>query len=131
MIATRVVQGPGFRICFDLHPEYLRAYIYDGIDSLEVSLAVWLMITKECDATRSKRLLVIEDLLSTVEQAGLEVVIDAIFESSVADIRLAFVELRDDIQSAEFGQILCMERGMIARVFSLEDDARRWLVYGD
>ncbi|MEO5629761.1 MAG: hypothetical protein ABIQ62_08355 [Thermomonas sp.] len=130
MTNTRVVVGPGFRICFDDEPGYLRAYVFDGTDSLEVSLAMWRMLANECDATDSKRLLVVEDLRATVDLPGIEEVIDAISSMSVAELRVAFVELREDIQSAEFGEILCLERGIEARVFSHEVEARRWLVYG-
>ncbi len=131
MSASRVVQGPGFRICFDDEPDFLRGYVFDGTDSLEVSLAMWRMLAAECEATESKRLLVVEDLRSTVDLPGIELVIKAISEMSVAEMRVAFVELRDDIQGAEFGEILCQERGIKARVFSHEAEARHWLLYGD
>lgn len=131
MSKTWVVPGPGFRICFDQHPDYLRAYVFDGTDSLEVSLAMWRLLAAECESTGSKRLLVVEDLRSTVDRAGIEQVIDAVSSMSLAELRVGFVELRDDIQGAEFGEILCRERGIDARVFSHESDARHWLVYGD
>lgn len=126
-----VVPGPGFRICYDQHPDYLRAFVCDGSDSLEVSLAMWRMLAAECEATKATRLLVVEDLQSTVDQAGIELVIDAIATMNVAKLRVAFVELREDIQGAEFGEILCQERGIDGRVFSHEADARHWLVHGD
>lgn len=130
MTNTRVVPGPGLRICFDDEPGFLRAYVFDGTDSLEVSLAMWRMMAAECEATNSTRLLVIEDLRSTVDLPVIELVVDAISKMSVAGLRIAFVELRDDIQSAEFGEILCLEQGIEARVFSHEADARHWLVFG-
>lgn len=130
MTNTRVVPGPGFRICFDDEPNFLRAFVFDGIDSLEVSLAMWRMMAVECQVTGSTRLLVVEDLRSTVDPAGIEMVIDAISSMSVAELRIAFVELREDIQGAEFGEILCQERGIMGRVFSHEADARHWLLFG-
>jgi hypothetical protein len=126
-----VVEGPGFRICYDLHPDFLRAFVFDGTDSLEVSLAMWRMIDAECEATGATRLLVVEDLHSTVDRAGIEAVVDAVSGMGVAGLRVAFVELREDIEGAEFGEILCLERGIKARVFSHEADARHWLIYGD
>ncbi len=128
---TRVVQGPGFRICFDDEPGFLRAFVFDGTDSLEVSLAMWRMLAAECESTNSKRLLVVDALRSTLDLPGIEAVIDAISTMSVAELRVAFVELRDDIQGAEFGEILCLERGIMGRAFSHEAEARHWLVYGD
>jgi hypothetical protein len=131
MTNTRVVPGPGFRICFDDEPDFLRAYVFDGTDSLEVSLAMWRMLAAECETTHCKRLLVLEDLLGTVGPAEIEPVIDAIARIGMPDMRIAFVELRDDIQGSELVEIMCRERGMTNRAFSQENDARHWLLYGD
>ena len=130
MSNTRVANGPGFRICFDDEPDYLRAYVFDGTDSLEVSCAMWRMLGEECRAVSAKRLLVLEDLLSTVDVEDLEAVVDVQFEVGLGDVRIAFVELREDIQGSELGETLCLERGMAARTFSNEVEARRWLIYG-
>lgn len=131
MSHTRVIQGPGFRICFDDEPDFLRAYVFDGTDSLEVSLAVWRMLAGECEATGYSRLLVVEDLRSTVDLPGIEAVVDAMSETAISGVRVAFVELGQDIQGAEFAQILSVERGMTGRAFSNEAEARHWLIYGD
>ncbi|MGV8922159.1 MAG: hypothetical protein ACOH1L_02270 [Thermomonas sp.] len=131
MSNTRVVPGPGFRICFDDEPGYLRAYVFDGIDSLEVSTAMWRMLGAECQSVGATRVLVLEDLLSTVEVAEIDTVVDAIQEAGLGAVKLAFVELRDDIQGSELAEIYCRERGMDSRIFSLEDEARRWLLYSE
>ena len=131
MTNTRVVPGSGFRICFDDEPNFLRAYVFDGTDSLAVSLAMWRMIAEECESTKSQRVLVVEDLRSTVDQAGVEEVVDVISKLNLAELRVAFVELREDIQIAEYGEILCQERGITGRVFSHETEARHWLLFGD
>lgn len=128
---TRVVRGPGFRVCFDDEPDYLRAYIFDGVDSMEVSVAMWRMLAAECEARQATHMLVLEDLLSTVDTPEIEAVIDAMRDAGLAKVRIAFVELRDDIQGSEYGEILCGERGITARTFGQEAEARRWLVYGD
>ncbi|QIL20469.1 hypothetical protein [Thermomonas sp. HDW16] len=130
MTNTRVVNGPGFRICFDDEPDYLRAYVFDGTDSLEVSCVMWHMLGEECRAVSARRLLVLEDLLSSVDHAEIERVVDA-STAAVGDVRTAFVELRDDIQGSELGETMCLERGMAVRTFSNETEARRWLIYGD
>jgi len=131
MSNTRVVAGPGFRICFDDEPDYLRAYVFDGTDSLEVSSAMWRMLGDECRATGAQRLLVLEDLLSTVDVPDIRQVVDAMFDAGLAGVRIAFVELRDDIEGSELGESLCLEGGMTIRVVSQEPIARRWLIYGD
>ena len=131
MSNTRVVPGPGFRICFDDEPGYLRAYVFDGTDSLEVSIAMWRMVAAECHAVRANRVMVLEDLVSTVAVADLDAVIDAVQDAGLSSVRIGFVELRDDIQGSELAEIYCRERGMQSRIFSREDEARRWLLYGD
>jgi len=130
MSNTRIVAGPGFRVCYDDEPGYLRAYVFDGVDSVEVSSAMWRMLGEECRAVSTKLLLVLEDLLSTVDIPLISQVVDTMFEAGLADVRIAFVELRDDIQGSELGESMCLERGMIVRIFSSEPEARRWLVYG-
>ena len=130
MSNTRVVAGPGFRVCFDDEPDYLRAYVFDGSDSLEVSTAMWRMLGEECRATGARRLLVLEDLLSTVDVPEIAQVVDSIFDAGLGGVRVAFVELRDDIQGSEIGESMCLERGMTLRIFAQEPEARRWLIYG-
>jgi hypothetical protein len=131
MSNTRVAVGPGFKICFDDEPDYLRAYVFDGEDSQAVSIAMWQMLAAECAARQARRLLVLEDLLSTVDVPDIAQVVDAMFDAGLVDVRIAFVELRDDIQGSEIGETMCLERGMIIRIFSQEPLARRWLIYGE
>lgn len=130
MSNTRVVNGPGFRICYEDEPGYLRAYVFDGTDSLQVSIAMWRMIVSECNAVGATRVLVVEDLRETVDTADFDVLVEAILEAGLERVRCAFVELRDDIQGSELVEIMLRERGIESRIFSSEDDARRWLVYG-
>ena len=131
MSNTRIVHGPGFKVRYDEEPGFLRAHVFDGSDSLDVSIAMWRMLASECAAVGTERLLVLEDLLATVDVPEIEAVIDALAEAGFARIRTAFVELRDDIEGSELGEIYCRERGIALRVFSNEDQARRWLVYDD
>ncbi len=131
MSTPRTVDGPGFRIRFELHQGYLRAFVFDGTDSLQVSLAYWRMLADECRAVGATRLLVLEELLSTVDTADIDPLIDVMVEGGMASVRIAFVELLDDIAGSEYGEILCRERGITIRTFSGEDAARRWLLYGD
>ncbi len=131
MSNARVVDGPGFRIRYDGEPGYLRAHVFDGTDSLEVSTAMWRMLGEECRAVGASRMLVLEELRSTVDIADVAQVIESMVSAGLATVRIAFVELLDDIQGSEHGEILCLERGIIIRIFSDEDSARRWLLYGD
>ena len=69
MSNTRVVNGPGFKVCYEDEPGYLRAYVFDGTDSVDISIAMWRMLAAEGAAVGATRMLILEDLVSTV---GLE-----------------------------------------------------------
>ena len=130
MSNTRVVNGPGFKVCYEDEPGYLRAYVFDGTDSVEISIAMWRMLASEAAAVGVTRMLILEDLVSTVGLEELAAVIDGIEAAGMGRFRSAFVELRDDIQGSELGEIMLQERGITIRIFSNETEARHWLLYG-
>ena len=130
MSNTRVVNGPGFKVCYEDEPGYLRAYVFDGTDSVDVSIAMWRMLASEGAAVGVTRMLILEDLVSTVGLEELAAVIDGIEAAGMGRFRSAFVELRDDIQGSELGEIMLQERGITCRIFSNETEARHWLLYG-
>ena len=126
-----VVSGPGFKIRYTDEQGYLRAHVYDGVDSRQVSIAMWRMLADECRARGVTRLMVLEELQGSVDRGEIEETIDAMDHAGMAAFRIVFVELLDDIEGSEYVEILCLERGIIVRVFNDEDAARRWLLYGD
>ena len=129
MSNTRVVNGPGFKVCYEDEPGYLRAYVFDGTDSVDISIAMWRMLAAEGAAVGATKMLILEDLVSTVGLEDLATVIDGIEAAGMGRFRSAFVELRDDIQGSEFGEIMLQERGITCRIFSNETEARHWLLY--
>ena len=131
MSNTRVVNGPGFKVSYEDEPGYLRAYVFDGTDSVAISIAMWRMLAAEGAAVGATKMLILEDLVSTVGLEDLGTVIDGIEAAGMGRFRSAFVELRDDIQGSELGEILLQERGITIRIFSNENEARHWLLYSD
>jgi len=131
MIEPFVAEGRGFRIRFDPQPGYLRAYVHDGVDSLDVSIEVWRMLAEQCRTHRMKRLLVLEDLTGTVADEDVPRVIDAMVDAGFGDIRVSFVELQGHHQGNERGEILGMEHGLAVHLASSESAARHWLLYGE
>ena len=130
MSNTRVVNGPGFKVCYEDEPGYLRAYVFDGTDSVAISIAMWRMLAAEGAAVGATKMLILEDLVSTVGLEDLGTVIDGIEAAGMGRFRSAFVELRVDIQGSELGEIMLQERGITIRIFSNENEARHWLLYG-
>lgn len=131
MIEPFVVDGPGFRIRFDVHPGFLRAYVHDGEDSLAVSVAMWRMLADQCRAQRMRRLMVIEDLTGTVPDDQVGEVIQAMVDAGFGEIRVSFVEMQGYHGGNEQGEILGLEHGLAVHVASSENAARQWLLYGD
>lgn len=131
MIEPYVVAGPGFRVRFDIEHGYLRAYVHDGEDSRDVSIAVWTLLAEQCRTHGMKRLLVLEDLSGSVAPEDLPQVIDAMVKAGFGAIRVSFVELQGHHQDNEQGEILGMEHGLSIHVTNSEVAARHWLLYGD
>ena len=131
MIEPFVVEAPGFRIRFDVHPGYLRAYVHDGEDSLDVSIAMWKLLAEQCRAHGLTRLLVLEDLTGTVAGEDVPRVIQAMVDAGFGDIRVSFVELQGHHQGNEQGEILGMEHGLAVHLANSESAARHWLLYGE
>ena len=131
MIESSVVEGPGFRIRFDVHLGYLRAYVHDGVDSVDVSVAMWQLLGDACRAHGMKRLLVLEDLAGTVADEDLPRVIESMLGAGFTGIRTAFVEMQGHDQGNEQAEIVGVERGLAVHVSSSEHTARHWLLYGE
>ena len=73
MTAARTVDGPGFRIQYLPGPGYLRAHVFDGVDSIDVSIAMWRMLGAECAALCVDLLLVVDGLLTSVGSTNFDV----------------------------------------------------------
>lgn len=131
MSAEQVIQGEGFRLRLLQEADYLRAHVYDGTDSQAVSIAYWRMLGAACRAAGCQRLLVVEELEDSVDAVEVDAVIAAALEAGLGGVRIAFVELLDDLPSNEYAEILCRERGMHVRTFTDELSARQWLLYGE
>ena len=112
------------------HGSHLRAHVFDGTDSVPVSIAMWKLLAEQCREYSARRLLVLEDLAGSVDVADIGAVVAAIVGLGFAGIRIAFVELRDDMSVNEHGEILALEQGVTICVFGNESQARRWLLYG-
>lgn len=127
-----LLQGEGFKVELEIkrRDDYLRAYVFDGVDSREVSIALWALLATQCRRHAMKRLLVVEDLEDTIASTDIDAIIATMIDNGFTGIRTAFVELRDDYPLNEQGGIQALERGITAQVFSNETEARRWLMYG-
>ena len=129
--APLLLQGEGFRLRLEPQPGFLRAHVFDGEDSLAVSLAVWRRLGEECRARGVERLLVVEELVGTISFDEVGVLVQTLAAEGFPPVRIAFVELSDNLHAGEHGEILAIEQGFVVQVFSREAEGRHWLLYGE
>lgn len=110
---------------------YLRAHVFGGRDSLEISIAMWRFLATQCERHGMRKLLVVEDLAGSLDLAEVEQVVDAVIDLGFRGMQVAFVDLQPKSGAGEYGEILAFERGVSARVFAQEATARHWLALGD
>ena len=129
--APAVLEGDGFRIRLEPQPDFLRAHVSGGTDSLQKSLAVWRLLGDECRARDAKRLLVVEELSGGLSHEEVGIMIATLHAEGFPNIRIGFVELAGNTAPGEHGEILAIELGFTVQAFNREAEARRWLVYGN
>lgn len=124
---------PEYALAFENAGDYLRVEISGPADSLEVSLAYWRDIAAECERRGTRALLAV-DLFENepLKPAEVEQVIEAMRNSYVQNVRVAYCELNSAVVSeAEYGELTAREAGFTARVFASEHEAEIWLRYGE
>lgn len=124
--------GKTFELRFEDRPFYLYAHVGGEADSLDVTVAYWQRILGECRARRARRVLVVDEIAGEPMSADfLHKLVSRMSGSGLEAIQVAFVELVSaHVPLMEHAQILAMEQGFQARVFSRMDEADRWLRFG-
>ena len=101
-------------------------------DDYAISLGYWTEVARACQLRGARRVLVVENLQEPGQAVDLERLVDAIVALGFRELRVAFVDLIDShLKAMEHGEILARERGVAGRVFAREDEAERWLRYGE
>ena len=120
-----------FSIEYEMLPGYLRAYVFDGVDSLDLSIRMWTLLGQLCDTYGAQRILVVENLVGEVGGEVFDVLSRVMLDAGFGKRRIAFVELTNDHLGNELGEIICLELGITVMVFTNEAAARSWLLYGE
>lgn len=127
-MAKTEFQGEGFRVQTEIRPGHLRAFVFDGADSLAVSLAYWTHLREQCRQTGQRNLLVVENLVPAhVGEEEFNALIAAMVGMGYQELRVAFVSLQAPLQTNEQGMILGNEQGLTLMAFSSESVAERWI----
>ena len=125
-----VLHGNGFSARIRWNGRFLRAHVFGGHDSLQVSSDVWRLLSAQCARFGTRCLLAIEELAGTVPQEDLPALTAAQMACGFGDLRIAFVDLHVDVQGNETSELLLMEHEVQVKVFNTEAEAERWLLYG-
>jgi hypothetical protein len=127
---TLSMGGKPYSITFELRPDYLYAYIQGDNDNYEISNAYWLEVSIECAKHRAEKLLVDEDLASSMP--SMSEVFQGASERSfmgLAGLKIAFVDRHSDQQEQNlFGELVATNRGLFCKVFSNFADGESWLM---
>lgn len=130
-MSSKVIRLDDFSIEYEMLPGYLRAYVFDGVDTLDLSIRMWTKLGELCDEHGTNRILVLENLEGEVGGDVFDVLSKAMLDAGFAKRRIAFVELTNDHLGNEIGEIVCLELGITVMVFTNEPAARSWLLYGE
>lgn len=118
-------------IKFEDRPGYLFAEVSGPRDSREISTAYWLRIAAQCDARKTGKLMVVENLGHFEGERDMVDMVEAIIAMGLDRVKVAFVTYHvGEMARLEHGEILAIERGANGRVFESTALAERWLRHG-
>jgi hypothetical protein len=120
--------GSGYRLTFTEHPDYLRADVSGARDSVEISTAYWAEIAERSRASQVSRLLVVESIEQRSTLGDTIEIIDALVAMGFRDMRIAYVDLREDAGLLAQTEFLAARAGLVGRVFAHTGHALEWLL---
>jgi len=129
---AHTVVGEDFEVHFSWDGDILAARVTGPHDSLAISRAYWKVIATERARIGAKRLLVLEELEETAASEMVLQLFEHLLKLELQGSRVAFVDAVDSQRSEqEHVAILARERGIVAAIFSDENEARTWLRHGE
>ena len=114
---------------FEARPDYLYAFVTGEQDSLEGSRKVWSKISEECRAHGWHKVLVEEEIETTIEVTEIYDLCAELVELGFENVQIAFVD-RVAAQSDDnlFAEDVAVNRGIWGRFFSTVEEAEAWLL---
>ena len=101
-----------------------------GANTLANTIAYWTRVLREVRCTPRSVLLVDELQGPPLTPDDWHVLVGAMASSALRDVRIAHVKPRG-LDSVEFCELHAKDAGFDARVFVHEDEASRWLRFGE
>lgn len=123
-----IVDGPGFTLTLEPRAHYLYAHVAGPHDTLDVSLAYWTELAVQCEINAVERLLVVEDLEERSTLADIAEMVEVLSRIGFRDIRIAFVDGREDRGVLAAAELMAKSAGLTGRAFSEFAPAEAWLL---
>jgi hypothetical protein len=118
-----------FSLTFDERPGYLYAYVAGEHDSYEISKQYWRAINDECTRIGAARVLIEENIVENATMADAFQLMSELPRMGFGRLQIAFVDRyieQNDLN--KFGELVAVNRGMNARIFSDVVEAEQWLL---
>lgn len=114
---------------FETHPAGLRVHV-SGANTLSNTLSYWTAVLAEVRA-RPRPVLLVDELEGPpLTEGDWEELVSAMAGSALQGVRIAHVKPRG-LDELEFCELHAKDAGFDARVFVSEEEASRWLRYGE
>ncbi len=120
-------QKKTYHLAFEQRPGYLVARVSGGVNNIEISVAYFSDIIKECKARQARRVLIIEDIKQKPSIIDIYTIVTRWSEIGQG-MAGAFVDLHPEHrQNNMFGEHVAVNRGLLGKVFFDIPSAEAWL----
>lgn len=123
-----MVSSKGYDLILERRAHYLFAKVSGPRDTLQISIDYWTEIAEECARAPVERLLVLEELDERSTVIDMAEMIKLLPRMGFRDMRLAFVDPKEDVGMLVFAEVRALEVGLAGHVFGGVDAAERWLL---
>jgi len=118
-----------YNLEFDEKPDYLYAYVSSDKVSLDVSRQYWREIADQCQQTKCRKVLIVEDIKESVSTTETYQMASEIPGMDFSGIKIAFVDQYIEQHAVnEFGALVSTNRGLNIKLFNTVEEAEKWLL---
>ncbi|MDQ3039422.1 MAG: hypothetical protein M3R16_06455 [Pseudomonadota bacterium] len=121
-------RSKGYDLIIERRALYLFAKVSGPHDTLQISIDYWTEIAEECFRASADRLLVLEELAEKSAAVDMAQMIRLLPQMGFKDMRIAFVDPKEDLTMLVFAEVRAMEVGLTGHVFGVVEAAERWLL---
>lgn len=123
-----MMSSKGYNLLLERRAFYLFAKVSGPRDTLQISINYWTEIAEECARSPVERLLVLEELNEKSTVLDMAQMIQLLPQMGFKDMRIAFVDPKEDVGLLAFAEVRAHELGLTGHVFGGVDAAERWLL---